>query len=78
MRAADWLRAMHPEHLAPCYGFVQIDSHEYTPALLRIRYWRPVESGGWEFAVSCGRQPALQRAARDFVRRVRRFPGRQP
>ena len=57
---AELLRALQPEHLAPCYGFVQIDSYDETPALPRIRYWRQAEGGDWEIAGSCGRQPELQ------------------
>ena len=56
---AELLRALRPEHLAPCYGFVQVDPYEDTPALPRVRYWRAAETGGWEFAARCGRQPAL-------------------
>lgn len=56
---AGLLRALRPEHLAPCYGFVQVDPYEDTPALPRVRYWRAAETGGWEFAPRCGRQPAL-------------------
>ena len=56
---AELLRALRPEHLAPCYGFVQIDPYEETPALPAIRYWRQVEGGGWEVAARCGRQPRL-------------------
>ena len=56
---AELLGALRPEHLAPCYGFVQIDPYEDTPALPAIRYWRQAESGDWEFAARCGRQPEL-------------------
>ena len=56
---AELLRALRPEHLAPCYGFVQIDRYEETPALPAIRYWRQAEGGGWEVAARCGRQPRL-------------------
>ena len=56
---AELLEALQPEHLAPCYGFVQIDPYDDTPALPAIRYWRQAESGGWEMAPRCGRQPAL-------------------
>ena len=56
---AELLRALRPEHLAPCYGFVQIDPYEETPALPAIRYWRQAEGGGWEVAARCGRQPRL-------------------
>ena len=53
------LGALRPEHLAPCYGFVQIDPYEDRPALPAIRYWRQAESGDWEMAARCGRQPEL-------------------
>ena len=56
---AELLEALRPEHLAPCYGFVQIDPYDDTPALPAIRYWRQAESGAWEMAARCGRQPAL-------------------
>ena len=56
---AELLEALQPEHLAPCYGFVQIDPYDDTPTLPAIRYWRQAESGGWEMAPRCGRQPAL-------------------
>ena len=56
---AELLRALRPEHLAPCYGFVQIDPYEETPELPAIRYWRQAESGDWEMAARCRRQPAL-------------------
>ena len=56
---AELLGALRPEHLAPCYGFVQIDPYDETPALPAIRYWRQAESGDWEMAARCGRQPQL-------------------
>ncbi len=56
---AELLRALRPEHLAPCHGFVQVDPYADTPALPAIRYWRQAESGEWEMASRCGRQPAL-------------------
>ncbi len=56
---AELLRTLQPEHLAPCYGFVQIDPYEDAPALPAIRYWRQAEIGDWEMAARCGRQPAL-------------------
>ena len=59
---AELLEALQPEHLAPCYGFVQIDPYDDTPALPAIRYWRQAESGGWEMAARCGRQPTLSPA----------------
>lgn len=56
---AELLRALQPEDLAPCYGFVQIDPYDDTPALPAIRYWRQADAGGWELAPRCGRQPTL-------------------
>ena len=56
---AELLEALRPEDLAPCYGFVQIDPYDDTPALPAIRYWRQADSGDWEMAARCGRQPAL-------------------
>ena len=56
---AELLGALRPEHLAPCHGFVQIDPYEDTPVLPAIRYWRQAESGDWEMAARCGRQPEL-------------------
>ena len=59
---AELLGTLQPEHLAPCYGFVRIDPYEETPVLPAIRYWRQAESGDWELAARCGRQPALSPA----------------
>ena len=56
---AELLRTLRPEHLAPCYGFVRVDSYAETPELPAIRYWRQAESGEWEMAARCGRQPEL-------------------
>ena len=56
---AEVLEVLQPEHLAPCYGFVQVDPYDDTPALPAVRYWRQAESGDWEMAARCGRQPAL-------------------
>ena len=56
---AELLRALRPEHLASCYGFVQIDPYDDTPALPVTRYWRQAEGGDWEIAARCGRQPEL-------------------
>ena len=57
---AELLRALRPEHLPPCYGFVRIDPYEDAPGLPAIRYWRATDDGtGWEMAESCGRQPEL-------------------
>ena len=56
---AELLRALRPEHLPPCYGFVQIDPYDETPTLPATRYWRQAEGGDWEIAARCGRQPEL-------------------
>ena len=56
---AELLRALQPEHLAPCYSFVRIDPYDETPALPAIRYWRQARDGGWEMAGACGRRPEL-------------------
>ena len=53
------LRALRPEHLAPCYSFVQVDPYEGTPAAPVVRYWRQAEGGAWELAGECGREPTL-------------------
>ena len=57
---AELLRALRPEHLPPCYGFVRIEPYDDTPALPAIRYWRQAEGakvdGAWEMAAACGRQ----------------------
>lgn len=56
---AELMRALRPEHLAPCYSFVQVDPYDVTPAAPRIRYWREADSGGWELAAACDREPEL-------------------
>ena len=56
---AELMRALRPEHLAPCYSFVQVDPYDATPAAPAVRYWRQTEGGNWELAGECGRQPAL-------------------
>ena len=56
---AELMRTLRPEHLAPCYGFVQIDPYDATPAAPRIRYWREAEGGDWELAAVCDREPEL-------------------
>ena len=56
---AELLSTLRPEHLAPCYGFVQIDPYDDAPSLPATRYWRQAESGDWEMAVRCRRQPEL-------------------
>ena len=57
---AELLRALRPEHLPPCYGFVRIDPYDDTPALPAIRYWRATDDGAdWEVAEACGWPPEL-------------------
>ena len=56
---AELLGALRPEHLAPCYSFVQVDPYDGTPAAPVVRYWRQAEGGTWELAAVCGREPAL-------------------
>ena len=56
---AELMRALRPEHLAPCYSFVQVDPYDATPAAPVVRYWRQADSGTWAMAAECGRQPAL-------------------
>ena len=57
---AELLEALRPEHLPPCYGFVRIDPYDDAPGLPVIRFWRhAAESGTWEMAAACGRQPEL-------------------
>ena len=56
---AELMRTLRPEHLAPCYGFVQVDPYDVTPAAPRIRYWREADSGGWELAAVCDREAEL-------------------
>ncbi len=59
LSAAELLRVLRPEHLAPCYSFVRIDPYEGTPAAPVVRYWRQAEGGSWELAGECGREPEL-------------------
>ncbi len=56
---AGLMRTLRPEHLAPCYSFVQVDPYDVMPAAPRIRYWREADSGGWELAAVCDREPEL-------------------
>jgi hypothetical protein len=52
------LRSLQPEHLAPCYSFVQIGSGSDGRLSAAVRYWRRRVDGGWEMAGSCGLQPS--------------------
>ena len=50
---SDVLRSLTIEELAPCYGFVQMESaDEPAPA---VRYWRQAASGEWSIAPTCAR-----------------------
>lgn len=49
---------LRPEHLAPCYSFVQIKPYEERPDLPVIRYWQNGPSG-WETAATCNMKPNL-------------------
>ena len=59
---AELMRTLRPEHLAPCYSFVQVDPYDVSPAAPRIRYWRESESGDWELAAVCDRDAELPAA----------------
>jgi hypothetical protein len=52
------LRAVRPEHLAPCYSFVEIAPYEGSPTP-RTLYWRRSEKTGWEIATGCGMPPTV-------------------
>ena len=49
---------LRPEHLAPCYSFVQIKPYEEQPDLPVIRYWQNGPRG-WETAATCNMKPNL-------------------
>ena len=55
---AELFETLRPEHLAPCYSFVQIEPYYDSPALPVIRYWRHGPDG-WEVAASCDLQPGF-------------------
>ena len=55
---AELLETLRPEHLAPCYSFVQVEPYEETPGLPVIRYWRQGPDG-WEMAALCDVLPSL-------------------
>ena len=59
---AELLGALRPEHLAPCYSFVQVDPYEVTPAAPVVRYWRQADAGNWELAQRM--RPATRAAGR--------------
>ncbi len=52
------LRSVRPEHLAPCYSFVEIAPSDGLPAP-RTLYWRQSQKAGWEIATGCGLPPTL-------------------
>ena len=56
---AELMTVLRPEHLAPCYSFVQVDPYDDAPAPPVVRYWRQAEGGAWELASECGREPEL-------------------
>lgn len=59
MSDVELLTTLQPEHLAPCYSFVQVEAYAETPERPAIRYWRQTENGQWALASACGRQPTL-------------------
>lgn len=59
MSDVELLTILRPEHLAPCYSFVQVEAYAETPERPAIRYWRQAENGQWALAAACGRQPTL-------------------
>ena len=48
MSDAELLAALRPEHLAPCYSFVQIEAYADTPERPSVRYWRQADDGSQE------------------------------
>jgi hypothetical protein len=48
------LRALPPEDLLPCYGFVHVAPYTDEPAP-NVRYWRQSAAGEWAAAGTCGR-----------------------
>jgi len=57
LSGGELLRTLQPEHLAPCYSFVQIEPYEDIPQAPTVRYWRRDEQEEWGLGSSCGRQP---------------------
>lgn len=53
--AAETLESLRPEHLPPCYSFVQVDPYADRPAPPVLRYWRQAVDGTWALAPRCGR-----------------------
>ena len=49
------LETLQPEHLPPCYSFVQIDAYDDRPELPALRHWRQGEDGQWTVARGCRR-----------------------
>lgn len=52
--AADLLRTLQPEQLAPCYSYVQIPLSTDRPEPV-LRYWRRSEAGEWGSGGGCTR-----------------------
>jgi hypothetical protein len=48
------LRALQPEDLPACYGFVHVAPYTDEP-VPNVRYWRRSANEGWEMAGACGR-----------------------
>lgn len=55
MSEAEVLESLRPEHLPPCYSFVQIDPYQDRPDPPVLRYWRQAADGTWATAPRCGR-----------------------
>ena len=54
LSGAALLRALQPEALPPCYGFVHVAPYTDEPAP-NVRYWRQSATGEWATAAACGR-----------------------
>jgi UDP-2,3-diacylglucosamine pyrophosphatase LpxH len=57
MSSRQLLETLRPEHLPPCYSFIEIPPYASTPEP-RVRYWRQAERGTWDLASGCGRDLA--------------------
>ena len=51
---AEVMRALQPDDLAPCYGFVNVPPYTDAP-VPSVRYWRQSSTGEWGIAAGCGR-----------------------
>jgi len=49
----EFLQALQPEALPPCYSFVLIPPYDQEPAPA-VRYWRQGSDGAWAVAPACG------------------------